>query len=245
MRVRPGGSQDASVTYVQGGAGFRVRAGRVILAGYGAMVPFLAPELPAEQRLALAYPPKAPLVYSNVLLRNWMSFDRLGVNSIYSPAGFHSSMSLDFPVSIGGYDFSSGPEDLVVLHCVRTPCAPGGSSRAQYGAGRAELLRTPFAVFERETRSQLARALGPGGFDPARDILGLTVNRWPHGYTYEYNSLWDPPFPAGAAPHEVGRRPFGRVHIAGADAGAYAYTQEALDQAHRAVQEIVASDAGG
>ena len=238
VRVRDGGGE-ATVTYVREGAEVRVRARRVVLACYNRVIPFLLPELPAEQREALAYPPKVPLVYTNILIRNWTSFAGLGVSGIYSPAGFHSSVSLDFPVSIGGYSFSSGPRDLIVLHAVRTPCLPGASARAQHRAGQSELLQTTFETFERETRSQLARALGPGGFDPARDILAITVNRWPHGYSFEYNSLWDPPFAAGEAPHEIGRRPFGRVHIANADAGAYAYTQSAVDQAHRAVGEIV------
>ncbi len=242
VRVRPGGSEDAAVTYVSDGAEVRVRAGRVVLGCYNRVVPFLTPEIPEAQREALLYPPKVPLVYSNVLLRDWRSFAELGASSIYFPAGFHSSVSLDFPVSLGGYEFSSGPDDLIVLHTVRTPCRPGGSAREQYRAGQAELLRTPFETFERETRDQLARALGAGGFDPARDILGLTVNRWPHGYSYEYNPLWDPPFPEGEAPHEIGRRPIGRVHIANADAGAYAYTQSAVDQAFRAVGEIFAED---
>ena len=240
VRVRPGGPRaPASVTYVRGGSETRVRAGAVVLAGYNRVVPFLLPELPAEQRRALRYPPKVPLVYTNVLLRDWRSFAAAGAARIHFPAGFHSSLSLDFPVSLGGYRFSGGPEEPIVVHAVRTPCSPGGSAREQHRAGQAELLRTPFSVFERETRRQLARALGPYGFDPARDLAGLTVNRWPHGYTFEYNSLWDPPFPPGAAPHEVARRPFGRVRLAGADCGAYAYTQSAIDQAHRAVAEIV------
>jgi spermidine dehydrogenase len=35
----------------------------------------------------------------------------------------------------------------------------------------------------------VARTLGAGGFDPATDIIAITVNRWPHGYAYEYNPL--------------------------------------------------------
>ncbi len=239
VRVRDG-AQDASVTYVQDGAQTRVRAGAVVLACYNRVIPFLLPELPEAQREALAYPPKVPLVYSNVLLRNWTAFVNAGASSIYFPGGFHASASLDFPVSIGGYEFSQGPEDLIVLHTVRTPCLPGQSARIQHRAGQAELLRMPFETFERETREQLARALGPSGFDPARDILGLTVNRWPHGYAFETNSLWDPPYAPGEAPHEIGRQPFGRIHVANSDAGAYAYTQAAIDQAHRAVREILA-----
>ncbi len=239
VRVREGGDGEGSVTYVQDGNEVRVRARQIVLACYNRVIPYLVPELPREQREALAYPPKVPLVYSNVLIRNWTSFVSLGASGIYFPAGFHASVSLDFPVSIGGYDFSSGPEDLVVLHAVRTPCLPGASARVQHQAGQNDLLQMSFETFERETRSQLARALGPGGFDPARDILGLTVNRWPHGYSFEYNSLWDPPFAPGEAPNEIGRKAFGKVHIANSDAAAYAYTHAAIDEAHRAVSEIV------
>ena len=126
----------------------------------------------------------------------------------------------------------------MILHLTRTPCSPGGSSRDQHAAGRYELLTTTFETFELEIRQQLARILGPGGFDPAKDILGITVNRWPHGYAYEYNSLWDPEFPPGTAPFEIARKPFGRIHIANSDAGAFAYTNAAIDQAYRAVSEI-------
>jgi spermidine dehydrogenase len=37
----------------------------------------------------------------------------------------------------------------------------------------------------------------------------------------------------------VARRPFGRVAIANADAGAYSYTDAAIDHGHRAAQEIL------
>ena len=88
-------------------------------------------------------------------------------------------------------------------------------------------------------RDLFARVLGPGGFVAERDLAAITVNRWAHGYAYEYNSLWDPAWPAGQEPCVVGRQPFGRIAIANADAGAYAYTDGAIDQAFRAIGEIV------
>ena len=123
---------------------------------------------------------------------------------------------------------------------VRTPCRPGLSEREQHRAGRAELLRTSFATFEEKIRDQLGRMLGPGGFEPARDIAAITVNRWPHGYAYEYNPLFDPDWPKGAAPHEVGRARFGPIAIANSDSAAAAYTDAAIDQAYRAVNELLA-----
>ena len=108
--------------------------------------------------------------------------------------------------------------------------------------GRIELYSTEFKTMERNIREQLARTLGAGDFDPARDISAITVNRWPHGYAYEYNSLWDPFWlEGGETPCEVARKPFGRIAIANADAGAYAYTDCAIDQAWRAVGEITRS----
>jgi spermidine dehydrogenase len=105
--------------------------------------------------------------------------------------------------------------------------------------GRLELLQTPFATFERNIRDQLARTFGGTGFDPARDIEGIAVNRWAHGYAPEYNALWDKEFDAEHGPNLAARRPFGRIAIANSDAGFAAYTDSAIDQAHRAVTELV------
>ena len=97
----------------------------------------------------------------------------------------------------------------------------------------------PFATFERHIRDELGRMLAPAGFDPARDIVAITVNRWPHGYAYEYNPLWDPEKAPADEPCVLARQPFGRITIANSDAAAYAYTDAAIDQGYRAVQELV------
>jgi spermidine dehydrogenase len=121
----------------------------------------------------------------------------------------------------------------------KTPCKPGLSEHDQNRAGRAELLATPFEVFERNIRAQLGRMLGAGGFDPATDITAITVNRWPHGYAPEHNSLWEPELPEGEQPQVLGRARFGRIAIANSDSGGGAYTDVAIDQAHRAVGELL------
>ena len=164
VRVRDGSSH-ATMTYVRDGSPVRVRTRRVVLAGYNRVIPFLLPELPPEQRGAPAHPPKVPLVYSNTLVRNRVPFVNAAASSIYPPAGFHSStISLDFPASIGSHRFAQGPEDPIVRHAVRTPCLPGKSAQEQHRAGQSQLLRATFET--RETRTQLARALGPFGSTP-------------------------------------------------------------------------------
>jgi spermidine dehydrogenase len=147
-------------------------------------------------------------------------------------------LRLNERVDIGDYHSSVSPEQPILLHMVRVPCRPGLPEHEQNKAGRTELLNTPFATFERNIRAQLAQILGPGGFDPAADIQALTVNRWPHGYAPEYNPLFDPDVPAAERPNVVGRARFGRITIANSDSGAAAYTDSAIDQAHRAVTEL-------
>lgn len=229
---------EVQVTYVKDGKAVRVRAKHCVLACYNGMIPYLCPDLPDKQKEALSYLVKAPLVYTHVAIRNWLAFQKLGVRHIVAPGSFHYYTALDFPVSLGDYKFPSKPEEPAVLFMLRTPCKKGLPMRDQHRAGRAELLRTPFPVFEKNIRDQLGRMLGPAGFDPARDIQGITVNRWAHGYAYGYNPLFDPDWSEAEQPWVVGRKPFGSIAIANSDAGASAYTDAAIDQAHRAVQEL-------
>jgi spermidine dehydrogenase len=238
--VGSGRSRAVEVSYARGRELARVTAGRCVLACWNGVIPHICPEIPEDQKEALAYGVKVPLLYTNVALGNWSAFQKLGVQEISAPSAYFTSVSLDFPVSIGEYAFAKSPSDPIVVHMLRTPCLPGRPAREQHRAGRTELLATSFETFERNIRDLLGRMLGAGGFDPARDIQGITVNRWAHGYAYEYNSLWDPIWPPGKSPCEIGRKPLGLIAIANADAAAFAYTDAAIDEAHRAVGELLA-----
>ncbi len=240
VKHTPGAAKEVEVAYERGKKLQTVRARQCVLACYNGMIPYLCPELPDKQKEALSYLVKAPLVYTHAAIRNWTSFQKLGVRHIESPGSYHVYTALDFPVSLGDYKFPSQPEDPMVLFMLRTPCKPGLPQRDQNRAGRGELMHTPFATFERNVRDQLGRMLGSAGFDPARDIEGLTVNRWAHGYAYGYNPLFDPDWKEEEKPWIVGRQPFGQIAIANSDAGASAYTDAAIDQAYRAVTELTA-----
>jgi len=241
----PQSASEVEVTYVRGGKANKVKAAHCVLACYNMVIPYLCPEMSEKQKEALAYAVKIPLVYTNVQIRNWESFRKLGLNSIYSPGSYFNGASLDFPVSIGEYHFPSKPEEPCLLHLLRTPCKPGLPAKDQYRAGRYELLSTPFDVFERNIREQLGRMLAGGAFDSARDIQAVTVNRWPHGYAYEYNPLFEPlDRPDSERPCVIGRQPFGRIHVANSDADGHAYTNIAIDQGYRAVREITSDGKG-
>jgi spermidine dehydrogenase len=235
----PARAADVEVVYARAGKAYTVRAKHCILACWNMMIPYLCEELPEAQKQALAFATKVPLLYSNVLLRNGKAFQKLGANAIYAPGGYHTSVDIDLPVSIGDYRCPRTPEEPVIVHMSKAPCQAGLPPRDQHRIGRIELFTTTFETMERNIREQLARMLGSGGFDPARDIAAITVNRWPHGYAYEYNSLFDSfVLEGGETPCEVARKPFGRIAIANSDAGAAAYTDEAINQAWRAVGEL-------
>jgi spermidine dehydrogenase len=231
----------AEVAYVTGGKLHRVAGRHAILAGFNMMIPYIMPELPEAQRQALAQNVKAPLVYTNVLIRNWRAWHNLKVAGIAAPMSYHSVVKLDYPVSLGGYQCPRDPSQPMILHLVHVPCAPGqGDARTQYRLGRVELLQTTFATFEERIRDDLDRMLGPGGFSSARDIAAITVNRWSHGYAYTASPLFD----RGdwEATMEAARQRRGHVAIANSDAGWDAYAHTAIDQAARAVHELLVSD---
>jgi spermidine dehydrogenase len=237
-----GAAQQVQVSYIREGRQSTARGNYCVLACYNVMIPYLCPELPEKQKEALSYLVKAPLVYAHVALRNWTNFTKLGVYQIVSPGSYFTYTALDFPVSLGTYKFPSKPDEPAVLFMLRTPCHPGLPMRDQNRAGRTELLQTPYAKFERNIREQLNRMLAGTGFDPVHDIVGITVNRWAHGYAYTPNALFEPKWKEGEQPWIVGRKPFGRITIANSDAGASASTDVAIDQAYRAVGELFAKN---
>jgi spermidine dehydrogenase len=245
IRVRldgaPDTAQSAVVTYVRDGRAHTVRAGHCVLACYNMMIPYLLPELPDSQKEALHELVKTPLVYTSVAIRNWHAFAKLGVCDIMAPGGYHTSTRLSHTVDMADYRSPRHPDEPNLLWMTRTPCREGFTEHEQNKIGRAELMTTTFETFEREIRSQLGRMLKPGGFDPADDIMAITVNRWPHGYAPENNSLFDPDLPIDRQPHVLGRKRFGRIAIANSDAGGGAYTDVAIEQAHRAVADLLSA----
>jgi spermidine dehydrogenase len=235
----PKSARQVEVTYLRGGRAFTARARGAVLACYNVAIPYLCPELPAQQKDALHKLVKTPLVYTSVALRNRKAFDALKIHRVYAPGGFHTYFHLNPHVNVGNYKSPNSARDPILVHMVRTPCKPGLAEHDQNRAGRAELLSTTFETFERNIREQLSRTLAAGGFDAAGDITAITVNRWPHGYAPEYNPLFDPDVPEAERPHIVGRAQFGRITIANSDSGGGAYTDSAIDQGHRAVMELL------
>jgi len=240
VRHTPDQSQ-VDVTYIRGGRPERVRGRNVIMACYNNVIPHIVPEVGAEQREAIEQAQKTPLVYISIAIRDWTAMAELGCSSIYIPKpSLMHSFGLDFPVSIGDYTYTTGPDEPTVLHGTFVPTTPdqGYTQKEQNRLGQKRLLEMSFNDFESRIVRQMDGALSVGGFDVERDIAGITVNRWPHGYAYEYNDLFDPSeFGPDNGPHIAGRAQIGRISIANSDSSAYAYVDGAIDAAYRAVEE--------
>jgi len=237
----PVSAKEVKISYSNNGTVYSVRGRKVVLACWNTVIPHLCPAIPERQKKALGYLVKVPLVYTTVGIRNWVAFQKLAVSGIEAPGSYFTDVSLNSVVNIGDYKSPSSPEEPTLLHLTRTPCQPGAPVREQQIAGRMELFRTPFSTFEQHIRDQMGRMLTDGGFDPERDIEAIIVNRWSHGYGYEYNPLFDPDWPEAERPNVIGRKRFGLISIANSDSGATAYTDVAINQAYRAVKELLAS----
>ena len=236
--------RQVDITYVRGGQPERVVGRHVVLACYNNVIPHICPELPEAQADAIRYAVKVPLVYPNIALRNWRAWDRLRTNRVFQPqTPYMHSFDLDFPVSMGSYRYTSGPDMPVVVHGSVVLGAPGQglSAKQQHEIGRQQLYEMSFDDHEQLILAQLDGALSPGGFDIERDIAAITVNRWPHGYAYEYLDTEDAGrYSRYRGPHIAGRAQVGRISIANSDSEAYAYADGAIDAAHRAVSEQLA-----
>ena len=223
------------VLYMRAGKLQRVRAHRVIYAGYYTMLPYICADLPATQRSAVAGCVRAPLVYVTAAVRNWRPWVKAGVHLINIPSGFFSIAKLDYPVSLGRYQFAKTPDEPILVHLshIPQPPAPMTDMRASLRAARKVLYARPFSDFESALRDQLTRCFGAAGFNADRDIAAITVNRWGHGYAYPLQMISEEV--AGVA-----RQPIGGISVAGSDAAWTAYAHAAIDEAHRAAGEAIA-----
>jgi len=249
VRVEHDGAPDSAkrigVTYVRGGQAYRVWGRACVLAGYNSMIRHICPGLPETQRDALSLSVKTPMIYTSVALTNWRAWKKLGLGFVASPGSYYAVAFLDFPVNLGGYRYAENPDEPIVVHMERFPKGDDfeASEQDQFRAGRYEMYSTSFETVERKTRNQLAGILSGGGFDPAKDIAAITVNRWAHGYPNWYSPPSSSEHENATPPYVIGRQRFGRIAIANSDAGASASVNAAVDQAHRAIEDLgIASD---
>ena len=221
-----------AVSYVHNDTLHGVSAKHVVMACYNMMIPHIVSDLPKAQADALREQMKSPLIYTTVGLRHWRSLQAQGLGLAMCPGNMHQTAFIDFPVSLGGYQFTQSPDDPCVIQMISCPYSDEvGKPRAeQYREARYRMLGRQFSDYETEIREHLSGMLSSDYFDFDRDVASITVNRWAHGYTVAGpgNSV------------EIGRAPHGCITIANSDSAPAADAIAAMEMGHRAVGELPA-----
>lgn len=240
------GARQVVVSYLRGGEASKVKAGAVVMACFNSIIPYLVHELPEEQKSALHQAVRKPLMQVWVVLRNARALHRLGCGAVETPGMFYCGFQQWRQSAVGGaYKVATTPDEPVIVLMNLSPEiieAPGSGlpPREQWKIARSRLQSISFETLERNAREQLDRVLGSAGFESDRDIAGITVCRWAHGYAGGTNSLYDPDWTGRTdPPWVVGRKRFGRIVIANSDSAAVSLTNAAFAQSHRAVTELV------
>ena len=223
----PSSASDVVVTYIQDNKSYQVTGKGVVMACYNMMIPHIVPDLPEKQDAALRSQSKVPLQYTTVGLRNWRAIKETGIGMAMCPGNIHQVVGMDYPVSMGGYEFTKTPDDPCVLHMRSCPLGEivGAPAVDQFREARYRMLGLQFNDYEAEIREHLSGMFPKESFDFDRDVASISVNRWAHAYSY-------------GNPGAVGRQPFGRITIANSDAVDSSVMQSAVEQAWRAVQEL-------
>jgi spermidine dehydrogenase len=233
----PNSSSDVFVNYIKNKKSFQVKGKGVVMACYNVMIPHIVPDLPKEQAAALRRNMRIPLFYSTVGLKNWRAMKEMEIGVAMSPGNMHQVVLMDFPVSMGGHNCTTTPDDPCIILMVGCPFGEtvGAPPIEQFREARYRMLELEFKDYEKEIREHLTGMLPKKLFNFDRDVESITVNRWAHGYGYRGTALFDSDLPEMV---RKGRKPFGRITIANIDSGLSSYIHVAIDQAWRAVKEL-------
>ena len=233
-------AEEVAVTYIRDGQPHRARGKNVIMACWNMVIPHICRELPDPQKEALALNVKIPYVFANVMVKNWQAIKKSGVAAVYCPTSYYHLMQCEYPVTMGGYEATEDASEPMPITLIRVPVPEerGMEPRDQFREGRGEIFVTEFEEFETAVYDQLNGMYGAFGFDAKRDIESLSINRWSHGYSYTYFTMFDKGATLEDGPHITARQRHGRIAIANSDAGANSWLDVGIVQGLRAVREL-------
>ena len=227
------------ITYAKGRRLFRVKARSVVMAGGSWTSKHIVRDLPASHREAYAQFYRSPCLIANIAVRNWRFLYKMGMSGCRWFEGLGNYTSVRKMATIGAETASIGPDSPTVLTIKVLFAQPGLPIAEQGSRGRAQLLGTSFAQYERAFREQLGDMFAPGGFDPRRDIAGIILNRWGHAYVNP-----QPGFFFGVngkpAPRDILRdHTHGRIAFANTDLAGAMDHRNSIREADRAVKQLL------
>lgn len=235
----PDKAEFVSVTYRKGDQLFRVKAKTGVMAGGGWITKHVVRGLDDTRRASYDQFLYSPYMTANVAVRNWRFMYDLGISSASWFEGFGRYVNVRKQAMFGVDLASVGPDLPTVLTFFVDFAKPGLPALQQGQLGRAEILTTTFADYERKIREQMMEMFAASGFDAKRDIAGIVLNRFGHAFINP-----QPGFFFGLdgkpAPRDILRNgPFGRIAFSHADLAGAMDHRNAFIESDRAVNQLL------
>jgi len=236
---KPSTSNFVTVAYTRAGKLYRIKARSVVMAGGCWTTKRVIRDLPETHRLAYDQFYRSPCMMANVALRNWRFLYKMGISGCQWFEGLGSFTAIRKVPTFSTETKTIGPDSPVVLTLKVLFPRYGLPLQDQGDWGRRQLLTTPFREYERQIRTQLSNMFSAYGFDAARDIAGIVLNRWGHAYVspqpgFFFGSNGKPPARA-----ILRSAPFGRIAFANTDLSGTPDHRTAIGEAHRAVSQLL------
>lgn len=235
----PQKSASVAVVYARGRRVYRVKARSVVMAGGSWTTKHVVRDLPLEQAAAYDQFHRSPCLMANVAVRNWRFLHKLGISGCRWFEGIGNYMQVRKMADVGADSSTIGPDSPVVLTLKILYSYPGLPTADQGHRGRAEMISTPFREYEHKIREQFNDMFARSGFDVRRDIAGIILNRWGHAYLNPQPGFFFGKDGKPAPPDVLRATPFGRVAFANTDLAGIMDHRCSIQEAHRAVQQLL------
>ena len=228
------------IVYAKDGQLNELNAKAVVMASGGWVNRHILKDMPQEYHRAYSHFGHSPVLVANVALTNWRFLERLGVSAAIWSKGFGFSCNIRRPMIVGNKSQPLHPDKPVVMTFYAPIYKPGLTKKEQGAMGRAEILGTTFADYERQIREQMVAMFSDTGFDPAKDIAGIILNRWGHAYVnpglgFRFGANGE------TAPPDILRKQYGRIAIGHSELRGHQYWSGAAGEGRRAVESLLDS----
>ena len=235
----PSKSEFVTIAYFRGGKTYRVKARSVVMAGGSWTTRHIVRDLPADLVEAYSQFYRAPCMMANVAVRNWRFLYKMGISGCQWYEGLGNYTQVRKLAMCGADAPTIGPDSPTVLTVKVVYSYPGKPTEQQGHMGRAELLSTSFHDYERQIREQFSAMFAPSGFNAARDIAGIILNRWGHAYLSPAPGFFFGKNGKPAPGDALRAAPFGRIAFANTDLSGVADHRSSIIEADHAVGQLL------
>lgn len=220
----------------------QIQAKHTIFAGHSTIAAHIVTGMSDAQKIAMGSSVKVPMMYAKIAVKNARAWSKMGVHKVYVPFSKYCLIKLDAPVSMGDYRHSDNIDDPIVLHAAGIATDFNGkTAREMYRKGRRNLMKQDYAALEQELFEVMREMYASVGENFDDVVVGVTINRWAHGYAYEQVSLFDSDDVAEKTT-QLMRQPVGKIHMANTDVAWMPYLQNAVEEGYRAAEEVLHSE---